>query len=52
MNEKKKALLEAHGWRVGTAEEFLGLTHEEAAYAELKLKLSDAVREFRKRKHT
>lgn len=51
MEKAKKAHLEAHGWRVGTAEEFLGLTPEEAAYVELKLKLSDAVREFRKRKN-
>jgi predicted XRE-type DNA-binding protein len=51
MNKERKAGLEAHGWRVGTAEEFLGLTPEEASYVELRLKLSDAVREFRKRKH-
>ncbi len=50
MDKEKKARLEAHGWRVGTTEEFLGLTPEEAAYVELRLKLSDAVREFRKRK--
>lgn len=51
MDIEKKARLEAHGWRVGTAEEFLGLTPEEAAYVELRLKLSDAVREFRKKRH-
>jgi len=51
MDKRKKARLEAHGWRVGTAEEFLGLPPEEAAYVELRLKLSDAVREFRTRKH-
>lgn len=51
MDKSKKAHLEAHGWRVGTVEEFLGLTPEEAAYVELRLKLSDAVREFRKRKN-
>jgi hypothetical protein len=44
MNKEKKARLEAHGWRVGSAEEFLGLTPEEAAYIELRIKLSDAVR--------
>jgi predicted XRE-type DNA-binding protein len=48
---KKKARLEAHGWRVGSAEEFLGMTPEEAAYVDLRLKLSDAVREYRKKKH-
>lgn len=51
MDKEKKARLEARGWRVGSAEEFLGLTPEEAAYIELRLKLSDAVREYRKKKH-
>lgn len=51
MDKEKKARLEAHGWKVGSAEEFLGLTPEEAAYVELRLKLSDAVREYRKKKH-
>jgi len=50
MDKEKKARLEAHGWRVGSTEEFLGLTPEEAAYIELRLKLSDAVREFRKKR--
>jgi predicted XRE-type DNA-binding protein len=50
MDKDKKARLEAHGWRVGSAEEFLGLTPEEAAYIDLRLRLSDAVREYRKRK--
>lgn len=48
MNEKKKARLEAAGWKVGTVSEFLVLTPEEEAYIELKLKLSRAVRERRK----
>lgn len=51
MDKEKKTRLEAHGWKVGSAEEFLGLTSEEAAYVELRLKLSDAVREYRKKKH-
>lgn len=50
MDQEKKARLEAQGWRVGSTEEFLGLTPEEAAYVELRLKLSDAVREFRKKR--
>lgn len=50
MDKEKKARLEARGWRVGSAEEFLGLTPEEATYIELRLKLSDAVREYRKKK--
>jgi predicted XRE-type DNA-binding protein len=50
MDKDKKARLEAQGWRVGSAEELLGLTPEETAYVELRLKLGDAVREFRKKK--
>jgi len=50
MDKEKKARLEARGWRVGSAEEFLGLTPEEAAYIDLRLRLSDAVREYRKKK--
>ena len=50
MDKEKKARLEAHGWKVGSAEEFLGLTPEEAAYIDLRLKLSDAVREYRRKK--
>jgi predicted XRE-type DNA-binding protein len=51
MDEEKRIRLEAHGWKVGSTEELLGLTPEEAAYVELRLKLSDAVRELRRRKH-
>ena len=38
MDKEKKARLEAKGWRVGSAEEFLGMTPDEAAYVELRLK--------------
>ena len=51
MDKEKKARLKAHGWAIGSTEEFLNLTPEEAAYIELRLKLSDAVREYRKKKH-
>ena len=44
MQKAKQQALEAHGWRVGSAEEFLELTPEEAAMVELKLRLSDALR--------
>ncbi len=49
MDEKKRARLEAQGWKVGSTEEFLGLTPEEAAYVEFRLKLRDAVRDVLKR---
>jgi predicted XRE-type DNA-binding protein len=51
MDKEKRARLEAHGWKVGSTEEFLGLTPEETSYIELRLKLSDAVRDLRKKKH-
>ena len=50
MDVEKKARLEAKGWRVGSTEEFLGLTSDEAAYVDLRLRLSGAVRIFRKRR--
>ena len=51
MDKEKQARIEARGWKVGSADEFLGLTPEEAAYVDLRLKLSDAVRGLRKKKH-
>lgn len=50
MDKDKRARLEAKGWRVGTVEEFLDLTPDEAAYLELKLALSEKVREYRQAK--
>ena len=48
MREEKRKRLEAKGWRVGSAKEFLGLSDEEAAYIELKLKLAESLRERRR----
>src|SRR5262245_50669532 len=47
MKQNKKSRLEKMGWKVGSVEEFLGLTPEESAYIELRLALSDAVRKQR-----
>ena len=47
MKATKRARLEAHGWRVGSAAEFLKLTPEEAAFVETKLALSRCVRSRR-----
>ena len=41
MKQDKRKRLEARGWKFGTVKEFLGLTDEEAAYIELRLKLTD-----------
>ena len=49
MNKKKKKHLEVAGWRVGSAEDFLDLSKEEAAYIDLKFMLSAKVRQCRKR---
>jgi DNA-binding XRE family transcriptional regulator len=50
MKKRKRERLEAAGWKVGSAEEFLGLTDEEAAMIELKLELAKALKEARVRR--
>jgi len=50
MDEYKKNRLIARGWRVGNADEFLGLTPQEAAYVELKLVLSDHLKQQRQQR--
>jgi ribosome-binding protein aMBF1 (putative translation factor) len=47
MDDGKKSLIEAAGWRVGDAAGFLGLSAEEAAFVELKLALADYLRGIR-----
>ena len=44
MDKAKRKRLEARGWRVGTASNFLGLSGEEAALVEMKVRLSQALR--------
>jgi predicted XRE-type DNA-binding protein len=50
MRESKKKRLEKKGWRIGGADEFLGLSEEESEFIELKLKLSEAFKNKRQRK--
>ena len=50
MDKNKRLRLEAKGWKIGSVDEFLGLTAEEATYVELKLALSQHVREYRQAK--
>jgi DNA-binding XRE family transcriptional regulator len=50
MNRAKQIRLEAKGWKVGTATDFLGLSPEEARYIELKLALSEHLKRRRVRK--
>jgi ribosome-binding protein aMBF1 (putative translation factor) len=50
MRKQKQKRLRAKGWNVGTGKEFLGLSNEEAAYIELKIKLAAGLRQRRQRK--
>jgi len=50
MLSAKRARLEAAGWRVGSAEDFLGLSPAEVVYVEMKLALARQLRERRQRR--
>jgi hypothetical protein len=47
MEPAKRQRLEAAGWIVGDASDFLGLSPEEAAFIELKLALSKRLKQQR-----
>ena len=51
MRRSKKLKLEQRGWRVGTVKEFLGLSEDEAAYVELRLRLADSLKNRRTRRN-
>jgi DNA-binding XRE family transcriptional regulator len=50
MKTETRKKLEAAGWRVGDAKDFLGLTAGEAEFVEIKLALARRLREFREEK--
>ncbi len=50
MDKNKKRQLEAKGYKVGDAEDFLGLSAEESAYIDLKMALAQALAQRRKRR--
>ena len=50
MKADKAAKLEKAGWKTGSAADFLELSAEEAAYIDLRLALSDAVKKRREAK--
>ena len=50
MQQAKRKKLEAKGWRVGSATEFLGLSPEEEALIEMKLALARYMKLLRARK--
>ena len=47
MDRAKQRKLERAAWRVGSAEDFLGLTPEESAMVEMRLALAETLRETR-----
>ena len=48
MDAGKRKRLESQGWKIGTAEEFLGLTPEESASVKLEVALNRIHPSFRK----
>jgi DNA-binding XRE family transcriptional regulator len=51
VKDEKRRRLEAAGWRVGDARDFLELTPGEAEFVEIKLSLSRRVRELREERN-
>jgi DNA-binding XRE family transcriptional regulator len=51
MKAEKKKKLEAAGWNVGEAADFLALTPEEAEFVEIKLALARRLRALREQHH-
>jgi len=49
MNSARLKRLQAAGWKIGSAKDFLKLSDEEATLVELKLSLADALRQARRR---
>lgn len=47
MKAAKRKKLESKGWKVGSVEDFLELSSEEVAYIEMKLSLSNSLKERR-----
>jgi hypothetical protein len=47
MDEKRQRRLEAKGWKVGDAQDFLGLSEEEVALIEIRLSLAKGIRRLR-----
>jgi ribosome-binding protein aMBF1 (putative translation factor) len=44
MQKSKRKKLEAKGWRIGTPKDFLGMSNEEEAYVNLRLKLAEGLK--------
>lgn len=50
MRESKRRRLAEKGWTTGSVKDFLGLSKEEEAYIELRLKLADGLKSKRQSK--
>ena len=50
MKKAKRTRLQRDGWKVGSTQEFLGLSGEETAFIELKLSLAQSLRTERQRR--
>ena len=50
MKKSKRERLEKAGWKIGSAQDFLELSDEEASFIEMKLALAKYLKERRKRK--
>ena len=50
MKKAKREQIERKGWRLGSAEDFLGLSAEESAYIDLKLTLGQRLKAEREKK--
>src|SRR2546423_1705160 len=51
MRVDKRRKLEAAGWKVGDAAEFLGLSESESEFVEIKLALARRLRELREKRN-
>lgn len=47
MDQSKRERLESKGWKIGTVSDFLELTPEETIFVEIKLALSQSLKERR-----
>ncbi|MBI4782239.1 MAG: helix-turn-helix transcriptional regulator [Oscillatoriophycideae cyanobacterium NC_groundwater_1537_Pr4_S-0.65um_50_18] len=52
MEQAKKERLESKGWKVGTVSDFLELTPEETIFVEIKLALSNSLKDRRQKMMT
>lgn len=47
MREAKRKRLESRGWKIGSTKDFLGLSKQEEAFIELRLKLAEGLKKRR-----